>query len=1245
MQPPSIHSIDRSIPPHIFRTNPKENIYKTYFQLTDYFHAQFADECSGSSSASSSTPETETEPPPHPHHRVLVLMEVGAFFEMYAILPDTDASAHRKHGGHGTLSDTELEQCIGSEIAFMSRVCDLQVSPHSKSTYNGKKIVFAGFKNHLIDKYLSLLCANQCIVVLYEQDVNESADAKPSDGKPRIFSGIYSSGTHFTTFTSDTSASESASASSVLATTTNKSTCIWVDICKPLRFGVGKGTARTQERIYIGIACVDIFTGTVVCNEYTRAFTNVPATFDEILNHMAVHQPSEVLFVANTSREQIQKWCTWCNISASAKRIVLVPLASTSASASDSSSTQPKNEERARKCEKQSYQYELLRTFYNVNDPDAFRNQFAEYTYLTQSLCFLLDHLHQHNPYLVHRLSPPLLNSEHSHLVLANHSLRQLHIIEDLNRDAPSSRHSCVLNWLNICITPMGKRAFAHRLLHPTTKPEWLEDEYAIQAHWHDLWHRLHGEKGAFWKQCAQSLQSIKDTEKMYRQCVMRKVSPRTIYQLHTCISTTRQWMQFLYSEWTPEERDTTVAHLAKRGVDWHRLLHELDAIMEFMDTSFHIENCKWVDRLSKDIEKCGGKNYIRAGVRPELDSAVHSFGVASIHLESYRRYFDDQLRFLSVSATASRKKSSRATSSSVNSTTTQYVHIHRTDKNEVSIVSTPTRCTSLMQHLRAHSASTYNMVDIPISYTSLRAGAPTEIEEPKNTNANTNTKQETQQENANEMEEDGTTVDADADADEEWMDECEWNLLVSKLPTTIPLPISSLELSKRTSASVAITCPDILSTCKQWKTAKQKMMTEMVTAFYKLIDVLQQYQSTLQHMNAFLTTMDVLLCNVRMAVRHQYCRPTLDLSADKSFVDVTALRHVLIEQLQHNELYVANSIVLGACPHSSSTSTATTPSTMPSTSDSSAVAGVCQDGVLLFGSNAVGKTSFIRAVGIAVIMAQAGLYVPAQSFRFKPYTALYTRILGNDDLHRGFSTFVVEMHELRAILTNGDANSLVLGDELCSGTDTTSAVSIFMSALMTQCEKKMSFMYATHLREIVALEELKQMRTVVCKHMEVVYNAELGCLVYNRVLRDGVGNAHSQGLEVCKSMSMPSAFIDQAVEIRNRYYGGYVDGKGGSVLDAPVSRYCAQKVRTVCEMCNAEMAEEVHHLQFQQNANQDGVIVREGEAPFHKNAKANLMNVCEKCHNTIHSSGREYRRVKTLEHGYRILPVANHQK
>jgi DNA mismatch repair protein MutS len=319
-----------------------------------------------------------------------------------------------------------------------------------------------------------------------------------------------------------------------------------------------------------------------------------------------------------------------------------------------------------------------------------------------------------------------------------------------------------------------------------------------------------------------------------------------------------------------------------------------------------------------------------------------------------------------------------------------------------------------------------------------------------------------------------------------------------------------------------------------------------------------------------------------------EHCRPSISISVDttsdcvaKAFVQATGLRHCLIEHLQTNELYVTNDIVLG---------------------DDN------QDGVLLYGTNAVGKTSIIRALGIAVIMAQAGCYVPCSQFVYKPYTAIFSRILGNDNIFKGLSTFAVEMSELRLILKMADQDSLILGDELCSGTEIESALSIFLSGLMNLHEKRSSFVFATHFHNILQFDEMTQLTRIRIKHMSVLYDRAKDCLIYDRLLKDGPGN-RMYGLEVCKSLYLPLDFLEQAYEIRNKYYS---ETKSG--LLAPASHYNAKKIMGMCEICRETMGEEIHHLQYQQSADKDGYI-----GHFHKNHPANLMSVCQTCHDKIH--------------------------
>jgi DNA mismatch repair protein MutS len=169
----------------------------------------------------------------------------------------------------------------------------------------------------------------------------------------------------------------------------------------------------------------------------------------------------------------------------------------------------------------------------------------------------------------------------------------------------------------------------------------------------------------------------------------------------------------------------------------------------------------------------------------------------------------------------------------------------------------------------------------------------------------------------------------------------------------------------------------------------------------------------------SFVSLIDVISCKAYIAKKYNYTRPVL-CEAESSFFKVEGLRHPLIEHILQEEIYISNDVHLGEE----------------------------QKGILLYGTNAVGKSSFIKSIGIAIILAQAGFFVPCKRLAFKPYKHIYTRILGNDNIFKGLSTFAVEMLELKNILNGSTKDSLILGDELCSGTETDSAISIFLAGV-----------------------------------------------------------------------------------------------------------------------------------------------------------------------------------------------------
>lgn len=299
------------------------------------------------------------------------------------------------------------------------------------------------------------------------------------------------------------------------------------------------------------------------------------------------------------------------------------------------------------------------------------------------------------------------------------------------------------------------------------------------------------------------------------------------------------------------------------------------------------------------------------------------------------------------------------------------------------------------------------------------------------------------------------------------------------------------------------------------------------------------------------------------IATEWSWTRPVFVPGAGSS-VDVTGLRHPILEQLIKVP-YVSHSLILN---------------------------GGKDKGLLLYGMNASGKSSLMKALGLCVLLAQAGFPVPATSLCLAPFTAIFTRILGNDNLWAGLSSFAVEMTEFREILQLADERSLVLGDELCSGTESLSATALVAAGVETLAARGTKFVFATHLHELAALLPAG----VSAFHLRVNYDAATDKLIYDRRLEEGSGSA-LYGLEVCRALDLPTGYLDRATAIRKQLAG---------VVSPHRSVYSAECVVDHCGVCGSECKDlEVHHIQHQ--------------AAGGDNKASNLVCLCTKCHDDHH--------------------------
>jgi len=966
--------------------------------------------------------------------KTILLMQVGSFFEVYGI--KNNSVIH------------------GSRICDFSTICDLNVV--DKNVCVGKEnVLMAGFKDMYIDKYVRKVQDAGFTAVVYTQD-------EAAKNTKRSLAGIFSPGTYFSNDSS--------------AKLTNNLTCIWIDLVHNKLLVKGKF-------VVVGIANIDIYTGKTSIFQFKEAYMNNPTTYDELERFISIYNPSEVIIISNLPDKEIDDVINFTNISCSL--IHKVSLISDSEKRNSFVS-------KAENCEKQIYQKEILAKFYKIHDFDVFFQNFYENNVATQAFCFLLDFVYQHNPHLVNKISEPIFENCSERLILANHSLKQLNIIDDNNY---SGKYSSVVKMLNECLTPMGKRKFTYNFLNPINDIGFLQKEYNIVEHMLTKFEQYNA-------RLKTDLSEMKDIAKWERQVFLKKISPKSFYQLHQNLLKIIEIYDFVM-------QDNTIVKYLETCLPCNKEIGQYCAnVAAFISSQLDLQ----LICSGESILQSGELNFIQQGVSAELDSKTQLLRESEMRLEAIRSYLNSLI--------LDKGK------------TTDFVKIHETEKNNFTLICTSRRCKILedsLPNVLTETVLTYTINNIN-------------------------------------------------------------NLFSYKVCK------KRLVYHNQTASNNSISDEDISAICKNISITKVSLKDMITLVFNQFVEKFEAYQMELEAVVQFVTIIDLLYAKTAIAKKYNYCKPVI-AEADKSFFAAKGLRHCLIEQIQSEEMYVSNDVQLGTGQ---------------------------VDGILLYGTNAVGKTSLIRSIGISILMAQSGLYVPCKEFVYKPYNYLFTRILGNDNIFKGLSTFAVEMSELRTILRLADKNSLILGNELCSGTENTSAVSIFVAGIQKLHECKSSFIFATLLHEIVDYEEIQTMESVKLKHMTVVYNKEQDVLIYDRKLKDGSGDS-MYGLEVCKALSLPQDFLDAAYQIRTKY-----NRDKGSMLSLKPSHFNSAKIMNNREKCGKNVGTEVHQLQHQKDANVDGFIYN-CDGLIYKNSLANLVTLCESCHQEFHKKdARSFKKVKT---------------
>lgn len=974
----------------------------------------------------------------------IVLYQNGSFFEIYGL-------------------QNENNEISGSLIQEASNICDLKIAQTNKK-HDNFKVLMAGFKVEVIEKYVKKLNEAGYTIPIYEQELSAT-------GFVRKLSQVISPGTFW------------SNDSELLS---NNTMCVW--LYKYRSFG------RQPEQITVGMSNLDIFTGKSSMFEFVNIYQHEPTTYDELERYISIYAPSEVILIHNLSDDLVNDIVQFTNITS--KSIIKIHL-----------NNKHENElvKSAQKCEKQTYQHEIIRTYFPNTNEDIFFDKYQNYVIATQSFCFLLDFIQKHNPNLVNKIKEPFFENCSNRLILANHSLVQLNILND---DRYQGKLSSVSKFLNNCVTNMGKRQFNHNLMHPINDDLELTKHYNITEYLLNInlsdKTRQSEQKNELWNVIRISLQSIKDLEKLNRKLIIKRITPRDISFIYSSISN----IISLYRQLSSDEK-------IMEYVNQPNILDNCNKIITFIENKFIIEKCELINEITQDglsgysVDEL---SFIKKNVYTDLDQKIKLYYDSKEQLECIRSY-------LSSIVQSFEKK-----------TDSQFIKIHETAKSEDCILGTKRRVMFVKNELEKVLASKNNYQTIANGIIKL-----------------------------------------------------EYQSSYSDNKEVFEFNLNNIEYKPNGSnnTNLIITSSQIRSLAQTIQNEKESIIAEIIKFYNNFMNELIGYQLQMIDICKFVTNLDIIQCRCYIADKYNYCKPEIE-KRDKAFISFEGIRHCLIEHIQTKELYVTNDLDIGTD----------------------------YNGYLIFGTNAVGKTSLIRSIGISIIMAQSGLYVPCSKFKYSPYSYLFTRILGNDNLFKGQSTFAVEMSELRTILNMANKDSLILGDELCSGTEQGSANSIFSTGLEFLDKLNSSYIFATHFHEITHWKEITEIEKLKLMHMTVIYDKISGKLIYDRRLKDGAGE-NMYGLEVCKALKLPDDFLKRAHELRMKYYPEY---KNTNSTNFKLSRYNSKKIKGICERCHKKVGEEVHHLQHQKYANDKQYI-----NSFHKNHPANLMSLCQDCHDSFH--------------------------
>jgi DNA mismatch repair protein MutS len=381
-------------------------------------------------------------------------------------------------------------------------------------------------------------------------------------------------------------------------------------------------------------------------------------------------------------------------------------------------------------------------------------------------------------------------------------------------------------------------------------------------------------------------------------------------------------------------------------------------------------------------------------------------------------------------------------------------------------------------------------------------------------------------------------------------------------------------------SNNTKITCKQIKNTSSNVVELKIKLATLIKDEFYKIMDTIyNKYNNVMKYISNKIAYFDFLISGAMVATKYGYTKPIIK-EYENSYFEAENMRHPIVEIINQDIEYKPHNISIGKD----------------------------KIGILLYGINSSGKSTLMKSIGLNIIMAQIGYYTACSKFEYNPYKSIMTRICGNDNIFKGMSSFMVEMMELMAILKRNNMNTLVLGDEICRGTEEKSANIIVSYMLERLQESKSSFITATHLHQIAEMNSVVLLQNcnpkVIPMHLFIEYDESNEKLIYSRQLCEGQGDKY-YGVMVAKFLMRNDKFNIRTKELEEEYEN----------IRVKTSNYNSNSLMIECYICKTKKDLETHHINFQKDF-ESGLL--KNKKHIKKDYNYNLVTLCRQCHDKV---------------------------